>query len=137
MRMSKRKFRNYILCGGVAFVLNIGMFQFFCFGGMDYKLANIISLLFNRFFTYATNKVFVFRTKCDSFNAMLREFISFFLARMLTLLMDYFGVCILVEVLHCDALISKMIITLLVVIINYLLSEYVVFKNRNESRETN
>ena len=123
-----RKIRDYVIWGAVAFFVNIGVFKALLLWGLDYKIANLLALLFNRMFTYITNKLFVFKTKCKDLFSLIKEMTSFFAARMLTLILDYFGVCLLVEVLRLDALFSKVIVSAVVIITNYLLSELVVFK---------
>ena len=124
----KRKIRDYIFWGAIAFFLNIGMFKVLMLCGFDYRFANILALLFNRIFTYVTNKLFVFKTKCKNYLLLIKEIASFFTARMITLFLDYFGVCLLVEVLDLSALYSKVIVSTVVIITNYFLSEWVVFK---------
>ena len=76
--------RDYIIWGAASAVLNIGGFQLLIFMGADYKTANIITLIANRFFCYITNKIFVFRTKCDDWQQLIKEIVLFILARSVT-----------------------------------------------------
>ena len=96
--------------------------------GADYKTANIITLIANRFFCYITNKIFVFRTKCDDWQQLIKEIVLFILARSVTFLMDYFGVVLLVEVIGIKSFISKAVLMVLVVLTNYLSGKWFVFK---------
>jgi putative flippase GtrA len=57
------------------------------------------------------------------------EFLRFVIARGATMLIDYFGLILLVEAMHVDKLIGKVIITAIVVVINYILGKGVVFKD--------
>lgn len=120
--------RDYIIWGAASAVLNIGGFQLLIFMGADYKTANIITLIANRFFCYITNKIFVFRTKCDGWQQLIKEIVLFILARSVTLLMDYFGVVLLVEVIGIKSFISKAVLMVLVVLTNYLSGKWFVFK---------
>ncbi|MCI9296569.1 MAG: GtrA family protein [Lachnospiraceae bacterium] len=123
-----REQRDYIIWGAASAVLNIGGFQLLIFMGADYKTANIITLIANRFFCYITNKIFVFRTKCDGWQQLIKEIVLFILARSVTLLMDYFGVVLLVEVIGIKSFISKAVLMVLVVLTNYLSGKWFVFK---------
>lgn len=120
--------RDYIIWGAASAVLNIGGFQLLIFMGADYKTANIITLIANRFFCYITNKIFVFRTKCDDCQQLIKEIVLFILARSVTFLMDYFGVVLLVEVIGIKSFISKAVLMVLVVLTNYLSGKWFVFK---------
>ncbi len=120
--------RDYIIWGAASAVLNIGGFQLLIFMGADYKTANIITLIANRFFCYITNKIFVFRTKCDDWQQLVKEIVLFILARSVTFLMDYFGVVLLVEVIGIKSFISKAVLMVLVVLTNYLSGKWFVFK---------
>jgi Predicted membrane protein len=120
--------RDYIIWGAASAVLNIGGFQLLIFMGADYKTANIITLIANRFFCYITNKIFVFRTKCDDWQQLIKEIVLFILARSVTFLMDYFGVVLLVEVIGIKSFISKAVLMVLVVLTNYLSGKWFVFK---------
>ena len=120
--------RDYIIWGAASAVLNIGGFQLLIFMGADYKTANIITLIANRFFCYITNKIFVFRTQCDDWQQLVKEIVLFILARSVTFLMDYFGVVLLVEVIGIKSFISKAVLMVLVVLTNYLSGKWFVFK---------
>lgn len=128
----RREQWDYIIWGAVSAILNVGGFHLLIFVGADYKVANIIILIANRFFCYITNKIFVFRTKCENGIQLLKEIVSFFLARFATLLLDYFGVILLSEKVGLNVILSKMIFTFLVVIFNYLLGKWFVFKKSNK-----
>lgn len=124
----KKEARDYIIWGVVAAVVNIGIFQLLLLCGINYRISNIIALLFIRFFCYFTNKFFVFKTKSENMIALLKEMTFFFLARMVSLFIDYFGVILLVEGFKAEKFASKLIVTFLVVLTNYLFSKFVVFK---------
>lgn len=52
---------------------------------------------------------------------------------MASLFVDYFGVMLLIELIKMEKLLSKLIITCLVISINYLLSKFLVFKKEQGS----
>lgn len=123
-----KEFRDYVLLGIISAGMNIGLFKLLVTGGVRYRLANIITLVAVRMFVYVTNKLFVFRTRTGSLPALMREMLSFFLARSVTLLIDYFGVIILTETIGVDLFICKIITSIAVIICNYVLSKLYVFR---------
>lgn len=125
---TKKELINYIFWGIISTALNIGFFQLLLLLKADYRIANIITLIFIKIFCYVTNKLFVFRSKCDGFVELLKEMGSFFCARLITFLIDYFGVVILVEFIKLDAFWSKVIMAGVVIFANYIFSEKMVFK---------
>lgn len=132
---SSKEFRNYIIWGVISVIVNIVLFQILVTAGLRYRVANIITLIFIRFFCYTTNKLFVFKTRCGSVGALLKEMLYFFLARMVTFAMDYFGVIFLVEVIGLHPLVSKAGLSVVVIISNYLFSKLFVFTKGKASEE--
>ena len=77
-------------------------------------------------------KLFVFKTKTGSFFALVKEIVSFLVARLVTFIIDYYCVIFLVEILKLALLISKIITAILVIICNYIFSKVFVFKKQRE-----
>ena len=123
----KKQVKDYIIWGIVATFVNVGLFKLLLVVGIDYKVANLSAIIFNRFFSYIANKLFVFRTKCKDIVELLQEMLSFFVARLVTLLIDYFGVYFLVEFFDIGAMKSKISVAVVVIVANYLLSKFFVF----------
>ena len=124
--------RETILYGvfGVATsVLNVILFQALLAIHMEYKIANLITLIVVKLAAYLCNKNFVFCSKCANFLELVKEFIRFLIARGATALIDYFGLILLVEVFDANKTISKVFITVLVIVINYFVGKKHVFKS--------
>ena len=64
----------------------------------------------------------------------LKEMVSFAVARGLTFLLDFAGVMFLVELVGAGKFISKCIMAVIVIIVNYILSKKYVFR-RNKKQE--
>lgn len=132
-----KEIRNYIFWGIISAGVNIGIFRILVLVGLDYKVANIITLVINRFFCYFTNKFFVFKTKSENFISMMKEMLFFFLSRFVSFLMDYFGVIIMVEFLKMNETVGKITIALIVIISNYVFSKFLVFNKGNKRKGQN
>lgn len=131
--MSKKKeMVRYIIWGVLSSLLNIGLFQILILVGIDYKISEIITLPVVKIFVYVTNKLFVFKTSFQDLKSLLKEVIAFIIARSVTMVLDFVGVFFLVEGLKIDTFISKCLVTIVVIIINYILSKRFVFHTKAE-----
>ena len=99
----------------------------------ELQVAVIISWIVAVTFAYVTNRIFVFKSKSKK---IIREIISFFGARILTLLMEMFIMWIFVTLLKLNSdtwvLIWTMVCQVLVTIFNYVFSKLFVFKKNKQ-----
>ena len=79
---------------------------------------------------YGANKIFVFKTHCDSMAALLREAGSFFTMRLVSLGMETVLMFLLVEMLHLNDLAMKLLVNIVVIILNYVFSKLFIFKKK-------
>lgn len=103
--------------------------------GLLYTIANIISLVLSKIVGYLLNKFWVYRSKNDNLLQAFLELLRFILARGFTGLVDFFGLILMVELLGWNDRISKIIVMLLVIVLNYVLGKKAVFvkKEKEES----
>lgn len=127
---SKREMVQYIIWGILSSLLNIGLFQGFLMFHVDYRVANAITLIVVKVFSYISNKIFVFKTPYKEGKFLLKEIFSFFIARGTTFLLDFAGVWLMVEVIKTDAFISKCVMAVIVICVNYILSKKFVFRKK-------
>lgn len=122
-----RQMLSYILWGGVSIVFNISVFNLLVACEINYKAANVITLILLKIFVFFTNKFFVFTSAATGLKATIREFLRFLTARIFTNLIDFFGLIFLVELLHQNASASKMGLAIIVVLLNFVFSKWFVF----------
>lgn len=119
----------YIVFGILTTVINIlaffGLYEVF---DVDIILANVLAWIISVIFAYLTNRRFVFVSKRENF---IREMSLFFIARLSSLLLDTIIVYIGIETLAIHALIVKVIANVIVVIFNYVVSKFIIFKKRS------
>ena len=121
-----KEIRAYLIFGVFTTLVNI--FLFFSFVSLfkfNYLFANVLAWFFSVVFAYITNRVWVFESKNDK---ILIEFSLFLGSRMFSGLLDTLLMFILVSILYFDDMVSKILVGIIVVIINYLLSRDVIFK---------
>lgn len=121
---------SYIIFGGMTTIVNL--FLFFTLNsllGINYLIANIISIVFSILFAYVVNKKYVFRMKNNSIKKTIKEIFLFFIFRSASLIIDMGTMWLLVETLLFNANIAKLFTEVLIVIINFIVSKFIVFKN--------
>ena len=93
------------------------------------QIANIISWLASVTFAYFTNRKFVFKVKNKS---NIKECLNFYISRISTLIIDMIIMYIFVSILKFDNKIVKLIAQVVIIILNYILSKFIVFKSSKE-----
>ena len=129
--IKNRELISYVIFGVTTTAVNIIIFQLLYSCGIDYKWANLVALILGKAYAYVTNKLFVFRSHCDGWVELMKEFIRFVAARGVTGLIDYFGMIIAVEVWGLSALVTKYFLQILIIILNYVFSKWNVFIKKN------
>lgn len=118
----------YGIFGVLTSLLNIVLFKALLMLSVEYKIANFFTLIVVKLAAYICNKNFVFQSRTGSWIELIKEFGRFVIARGATMLIDYFGLIALVELCNFDKMISKVFITVLVIVINYFVGKKHVFK---------
>ena len=92
------------------------------------QIANVLSWIAAVTFAYFTNRKWVFESKNKR---VLEEAAAFYMSRIATLLLDMAFMFVFVTVLNINDKIAKLVVQILVMISNYILSKFFVFrKNR-------
>ena len=118
----------YIIFGVLTTLVNIMSYLFFAkICGINILISNIMAWFFSILFAYVTNRILVFESKNEK---ILHEFALFITGRGLSGILDSLLFYILVVSLMFNDVISKIFINIIVVIINYVLSKKIIFKER-------
>ena len=118
---------NYLIFGFLAFLVSMGTY-FIARLVFNYVISNIISWIVAVIFAYMTNKAFVFQSITNSIQALIKEFVSFIAGRAFTLFLETFTIYLLFDVVGFNEFIVKVIGQAVVIITNYLLSKFFIFK---------
>lgn len=92
---------------------------------IELQIANIISWIITIIFVYFTNRKYVFTSSNKN---KLKEFFRFFVARVITLLLDMFIMEVGVIILHFNDMIIKILSLFAVIVSNYIFSKLYIFK---------
>lgn len=82
-------------------------------------------------FAFVTNKWWVFGSHTLEPRAVWGEFTSFVLCRIATFLFNLAAIFIMVDLLKMEFFICKLAISVVVVVLNYVLSKLVIFTHKN------
>ena len=125
---------NYLVFGVLAMFVNFGSYYVFArMLSIDEVISSGLSWFCSVLFAYITNKLFVFDSKTNTAKEFLKEIISFFLARILSgILCDVGTFALMVKVLNINDMIAKVVTQVMVVIVNYILSKFFIFKNKKD-----
>lgn len=106
-----------------------------------YLVSNVIAWIGAVAFAYITNKIWVFESKSRESKTLLREIGEFVSARLLSLGIEEAGLYIFVDLLKFSTfsfsflrltitgdVIAKVIMQIIVVILNYIFSKFIIFK---------
>lgn len=120
----------YAVFGVGATVINIVSYRVLAntFGKKYFLIANIIAWILAFIFAFITNKLFVFESKSWEAQIAMKEFVGFLSARLATGILDTVLMWLFVSVISLDDTLSKIIINILVIIINYIASKFFIFK---------
>lgn len=123
----------YVIFGVLTTIINIGSFYIMTTRlNIDENLANNIAIILAVIFAYITNKDLVFHSQANGFGEKFIEFCKFILGRLLTMFIESFGGALLFKYVPIPSIISKCIITVVVIILNFFISKFFAFKNPNK-----
>ena len=120
---------KYLIIGVLTTVINYIIFAILVkIANIEMHVSNIIAWLVSVIFAYFTNKLFVFESKSFELKVIGKEVLSFGAARVFSLLLEEVILYIFVNLLNMNELIIKLIANIIVIIVNYILSKFIIFK---------
>ncbi len=127
-----KKYKELILYGifGLGATL-INIVTFYLFNEileLNLVLSNVLAWVCAFIFAFITNKLWVFESKDWKSRTAIKEMLEFLFARLITLFLDTFLMWLLVNVLNWNGLVSKVIVNIIVIILNYIASKLWVFR---------
>ena len=104
-------------------------------------IANVIAWIAGVAFAFVTNKIWVFESKSWKPSVALKELWLFVAARLITGVLEWFGVPLLVAIgmdqplFGVDGFAAKILVSVIVVILNYVFSKLFIFKDKKDTAE--
>ena len=124
-----REGMRYLVFGALSTVINIVVFAICAkLVNLSTAISNTIAWIVAVLFAYVTNKIYVFNSKTSELRNLAREIISFFSARIVTLVIETVFLWIVIDKLGFNDILMKIISNIIVIILNYVFSKIFIFK---------
>ena len=125
----------YAVFGVFTTIVNIGSFYILTsFFHVSENLSNNIAIILAVIFAYITNKDLVFHSQADGFGEKIVEFCRFILGRLVTMFIESIGGSLLFTYAPIPSIVSKCLITIVVIILNFFISKFFAFKTSSSNK---
>ena len=111
----------YLFFGGLTF--NVSM-------GINELIANVMSWVLAVLFAFATNRVWVFQAPTHTITEFLKQMLSFFGGRVVTLVIEEIILLVFITWLGFNSMVVKVIAQVIVIVLNYVISKFFVFSEK-------
>ncbi|MCI8633652.1 MAG: GtrA family protein [Lachnospiraceae bacterium] len=126
----------YVVFGAFTTLINIVSYHIFRrWMGIGLVAADVLAWVLSVLFAYITNKLFVFESRSWRMQVVLREASEFFAARVVSLGVDVAFLYLTVECLHWWEMPMKIAANVVVIVINYIFSKWIIFKKDSAAKQ--
>lgn len=129
---------NYVIVGVLTTIVSLGSYYLCVLTVFNpdnpilLQSANVISWILAVTFAYIANRKYVFKSKNPN---IFKEATKFYGARIVTLLIDMLFMFITVSVFHFNDKIMKILSNVIILILNYIISKFIVFIKKEDKNE--
>lgn len=142
-----KEFIMYAVCGVATTLANFFSYLLMkaIFGEEHYLVNNAIAWFVGVVVAFVTNKLYVFNSKSWKLKVATKEFVEFVAARLFSFGVEQAGFWLFMDILHFEKfsipliiikvpgdIIAKLVISIVVVILNYFFSKFIIFKKNKE-----
>ena len=123
----------YLFFGGLSFIVSVATYALFNVGcHMSAVVANIWSWIITVMFAFLTNRVWVFDSPTETVGEFVKQMISFYAGRVITLVIEEVILFVFIDVLGGNSIVVKIIAQVIVIVLNYVISKLLIFKQNEE-----
>lgn len=120
----------YAVFGVLTTVVNLVTFYvLFNLFHINENIANTVAVILAILFAYFTNKDFVFHSEAKLVKEKFKEFLKFISGRAFTMVLELVGGALLF-LTPIPQMISKLFITIIIIILNFFISKFFAFKKK-------
>lgn len=98
------------------------------------NISNLVAIPLAILFAYFTNRKWVFHTQAKGFKENFNEFCKFIAGRAVTMIIEFFG-CMLLFMIPIPEIVSKLIVSVIIIILNFFISKFFAFKQKDNKME--
>lgn len=123
---------SYLFWGGMTTLVSYATyFVFSRLLHLDPLISNVLSWICAVAFAYVTNKIFVFRSRSWEPKLVAAEVWKFVSARIFSFLLEMAIMFVFVKIFKLNDLVVKVCANIVVIIVNYFLSKFLIFAKKN------
>lgn len=131
-KVMNREVISYLIFGVLTTVVNWVVYGVMIKSGIDYRIATAMAWLVSVLFAFGVNKIYVFQSYERRMKYVIKEMVSFTLCRVASGIMEMVLMVTMVSLLHMGEYISKVLVSIAVVIVNYIFSKCFIFRKSEE-----
>ncbi|MBH6947910.1 GtrA family protein [Clostridioides difficile] len=121
----------YLFFGAFTTLVNIVSYLFFTRVILfNFMVANALAWILAVLFAYVTNKFFVFESKRIEIKFLFKEFLSFVSFRLFSGVVEMLIMYVMIDLLFVNDIIVKVFTNIVVIVLNYLFSKMIIFKEK-------
>lgn len=122
----------YLIFGGLTTLINIIAYVLLAPGlSLDVTFSTAVAWVISVIFAYLTNRRWVFQSKASTAKQLLLEAGAFFGGRVFSGLLDIGMMYLFAQRLGFNDLVIKVLSNIVVIILNYVISKWIVFRKRS------
>ncbi len=136
--LKNREIISYLFFGVATTIINI--FSYYLCARIlkvDILISTTIAWIISVIFAYVTNKIWVFKSKVNKFREVVKEFVAFIAFRVASGGVDILIMFVFVTLLEANDMYVKVLSNVLVVVLNYIASKLVIFRNKPNKENEN
>ena len=128
-----REILSYVFWGVMTTAVNYVSYLLLTEGlRIHYLAGTVIAWVLSVLFAYFVNKLFVFQSRDWTWRVALRELWQMVASRLFSLGLELAIMWLFVDTLRCPHTLVKLCANVLVVVVNYVLSKFIIFKKTVE-----
>ncbi len=136
--LSRKELFDYLIVGGLTTVVSWVAYLAFAYGAFRFiaddvqrgLISNAASWVLAVIFAYITNRTFVFHSTKTAPKEIAVEFTEFVGARLFSFFVEELMLFAFLQILHMNDVIAKLIISVVVIVLNYIFSKLWIFKKK-------
>lgn len=120
---------TYVIFGVLTTLVNLIIFYIMASTlNVEENISNAIAIIVAILFAYFTNRKWVFNSNAETLKEKLNEFGKFMIGRAFSMVVELIGFFIMFNILNIQEFISKIIISIIIIIMNFFISKFFAFK---------
>lgn len=131
-KVMNREVITYLFFGVLTTLVNWAVYAGMVKTGIDYRIATAAAWVVSVLFAFIVNKIFVFQSYDLHLGFVMKEIVSFTACRAASGVMEMFFMVMMVSWLNMDEYVSKVLVSIVVVIVNYVFSKLFIFRKSEE-----